>query len=122
MLISLDSPNGQWQIKSYSPGKIQINDNTYINNIFLIPQELISPWPITDIANIKIEDIPKLHPIKPDIILLGTGSSLIIPPAQFIQWCSEHHIGLEYINTKAACRTYNALAAEGRKVFAGFIV
>lgn len=121
MLITLDTPSGQWQIKSYSHGKLTINEKEFTDPIFLLSDRLISPWHVTGIDELKLSDLPPWDD-RPDILLLGTGATLVLPPKTIIQWCSDNKIGLEALNTRAACRTYNALTAEGRKVVAGFIL
>ena len=59
---------------------------------------------------------------KPELVLFGSGSRLRFPPPQFTQALMKHRIGLETMDTLAACRTYNILAGEGRSVIAALLI
>jgi len=59
---------------------------------------------------------------KPELILFGSGSRLHFPPPEFTQALMQHRIGMETMDTLAACRTYNILAGEGRSVIAALLI
>jgi uncharacterized protein len=57
-----------------------------------------------------------------ELVLLGSGQRLRFPPAGHLQALIRRGIGLETMDTAAACRTYNILASEGRKVLAALLI
>ena len=58
---------------------------------------------------------------RPEIMIIGTGETLILPEPKIIALFAQHQIGLEAMNTSAACRTYGILVAEGRKATVAII-
>ena len=59
---------------------------------------------------------------QPELVLFGSGSRLRFPPPEFTQALMQHRIGMETMDTLAACRTYNILAGEGRSVIAALLI
>lgn len=122
MQFSLDSNTSTYQIRAYSPGKIKINDQEISHSLVIMSEHLLSPWEPASLRELKIEHvITIIENYHPDIILLGTGPSLIFPAADFIHYFAQHRIALEIMDTGAACRTYNVLSAEGRIVAAALL-
>jgi uncharacterized protein len=75
----------------------------------------------------RFEDLNEAHfellaKIKPELVILGTGFKLRFPTAQLTKELALHRIGLEIMDTQAACRTYNILAGEGRHVLAALLI
>ena len=60
--------------------------------------------------------------LKPELVIFGSGARLRFPPPAFLRSLMDARIGLETMDTLAACRTYNILAGEGRHVIAALIV
>lgn len=110
-----DTSSSHYQIRSYERGKIILNADMVISqNLIVSATELIYPW-----------DENNLDPIinlKPVIVLLGTGETFKILSPQFLSPFYKNNIGIEVMNTAAACRTFNVLASEGRNVVAGLII
>ena len=75
-----------------------------------------------DINNLVNGDMEDILLFKPEIIIIGTGESQIIPANEIINFIHSKKIGLEFMITEAACKTFNLLISEGRKVVAGLIV
>lgn len=112
MQISEDTPLTEFLVTAYESGTIWVNRIAYHHSIILTPHD-VTAWD---------GDFQQL--LKPDIelVLIGTGNvSKIILPEQLAIFY-EKQIGVEVMNTQAACRTYNLLANEGRKVIAGLLV
>lgn len=122
MILSEDHSNATYQIKSISPGKIVINNETYTNSIIISAEKLISPWAPKNSSDITDADLLQLLELKPEIILIGTGESSMILTAKKLAPLLEKQFHVECMNTKAACRTYTILISEGRKVVAGLIL
>lgn len=122
MLFSEDAGHGQYQIKSYQTGSIVINEHTYTNSLIISAHKLIEPWRAPAIERLSLDDLAPALACHPDIVLLGTGPTFIIPPTSFMEAVRAQHLGLEFMDTAAACRTFIALSAEGRNVVAALML
>lgn len=122
MNISLDSPNADYFITSYEPGKLSLNTGEYQNSIVVYQDQLITNWQVGTIDELTADHIENLVTMGPKIILLGTGKVHKFPNAAVLAHAYQHGVGVEIMQTDAACRTYNILATEGRNVLAALMV
>ena len=79
-------------------------------------------WTVNEVSEISIIDFQRLAEIEAEVVILGTGASLVFPPQNLTLALINKGIGLEIMDTPAACRTYNILAGDGRKPLAGLIL
>ena len=105
-------------IRSVSDTAIRINDEEYPDSVALTPEEILGPWPGTPIVALTIADFAGIFEAKPEIVLLGTGSSNVFPPRELTFAFARKGVGLEVMDTAAAARTFNVLANESRRVAA----
>src|SRR5688572_14384561 len=114
MPLTLDDNPASYQIRSYKPGQIQINDELIEKSLVISASQLITNWPPQSAQELKAEHLDLMLELKPAILLIGTGDKLIFPPLEVYGKLLNHGIGVEVMNTKSACRTFNVLTAEGR--------
>lgn len=117
-----DSLTHPYRINSYERGSIVIGEEQFVSSLIITPSIVINNWPpqtFTDIATHHIEQIIEL---KPELILLGTGSKQHFPDADLLLGTAILNIGFEVMDTGAACRSYNILLQEGRNVAAALIM
>jgi uncharacterized protein len=105
-------------IRSVSDTAIRINDEEYLDSVALTPEEILGVWPSTPIAALTIADFAGIFATRPEIVLLGTGSSNVFPPRELTFAFARNGVGLEVMDTAAAARTFNVLANESRRVAA----
>lgn len=122
MKITLDGAIDQYYIRAYRPGEIVINDATYRRSLVVGGSTLDPDWPPQIIEELKVEHFEPILALKPEVVLLGTGSKLVFPAPQLTAQLARHGIGVEVMDTGAACRTYNVLISEGRAVAAALIL
>ena len=122
MSLNLDENSAAYQIRAYQPGLIQINDQTFTGSIIITPEQLISPWSPQSIDELSREDLTAVIALRPTILLIGTGHTLQFPDLKIYGDLINYGIGVEIMDTHAACRTYNVLTAEGRSVAAALII
>lgn len=79
-------------------------------------------WDIQDFESLAQGDLSALVSLKPELVLLGTGDLLRFPDSKLLAGLAAAGIGAEIMDTRAACRTYNILAEEGRNVAAALII
>lgn len=122
MQFTLDAGLGTYQIRAYEVGAVKINNDLIQHSVVVMPEQLISPWEPTCLNELKSQHLEMLLIYKPSIILLGTGEKLVFPLPAITHIITQHNIGLEIMDTRAACRTYNVLSAEGRAVAAALLI
>lgn len=122
MELDLDKNYARYQIKAYQPGNIQVNDTSYSRSIIISPDTLIDNWKPQHISELTPSDLAIISELSPAILLIGTGSTLEFPDLEIYGDLINEGIGIEVMDTRAACRTYNALTAENRNVTAALII
>lgn len=122
MPLTLDENHATYQIRAYQPGSIQINDTIFQHSVIVAPHVLIEPWEPQTFAELQAKDFQQIIALEPAILLIGTGATLQFPDIKLYGELINHRIGVEMMNTHAACRTYNALTAEERNVVAALII
>jgi uncharacterized protein len=122
MNISLDTHAGAYHIKSYQPGKLIINEQQHVSSVIISLTQLITNWRPQTLAELNLEDFAAILALEPEIVLLGTGEHLLFPDPALLIPCYEQKVGIEVMNTQAACRTFEVLAAENRRVVAALLV
>jgi uncharacterized protein len=120
--LELDHNRAFYQIRSYRPGMIQINDKKLAQSLIITPSRLIENWPPQTIAELNANALSPILDLKPDVLLIGTGASMVLLNPEIYGDLINHGIGVEIMDTSAACRTYNALSAEERNVAAALII
>lgn len=121
MKLHLSRSTDTNQITGYGPGHVLVNGLRHESSLIVLPDEVVSPW-ATDLAALTTADFDALLMRAPEIVLLGSGARLRFPPPVLYAGLLKARIGVEVMDTAAACRTYNILAAEGRRVAAALIV
>ena len=123
MKIDLDPmPVDEYHIESYQNGVITVNNEHYKNSLIISPTKLIADWPPGSFSDLATHHIHQIISLQPEIIILGTGSHLHFPAPDLIADIFELNIGFEVMDTGAACRCYNLLVSEARKVAAGLLM
>ncbi|MDQ2963185.1 MAG: Mth938-like domain-containing protein [Pseudomonadota bacterium] len=94
----------------------------YRDNVLVTPERVVTGWAAGGFDTLTEADFAALVELKPEVVLLGTGASLRFPHPRLTRALTDARIGVEVMDTPAACRTFNILAAEGRRVVAAVIV
>ena len=105
-------------IRSVSGDTIRINDQSYSESVVLTAQDLLGTWPPKRVADLSPSDFDMVFESRPEVVLLGTGSTNVFPPRELTFAFARKGVGLEVMDTAAAARTFNVLANEGRRVAA----
>ncbi len=121
MQISIDHGQG-YQIHSYQNKIITIGEHHYTSNIIVTADKIISPWAIQFIQQLTPADCQIFTELDITVLIVGTGEQQQFLDAQLLAYFASYRIGVEVMNTAAACRTFNVLAAEQRKVAAALII
>jgi uncharacterized protein len=122
MKFSEDYATGVNVIRSYDDTSININNRRYTQSLVVSSNSLIDNWPIKQISQLNTTSLNPLLELQPEVIIIGTGSRLEFPSAQAYASIINQGIGIEFMDSAAACRTYNILISENRQVVAGIII
>ncbi|NND36093.1 MAG: Xcc1710-like domain-containing protein [Gammaproteobacteria bacterium] len=109
-------------IRSIAAGEIHINDQVIDGPVVLTPEEIFADWTPPPIDELSIADFEPALAIEPEVILFGTGEVQIFPAIALITDIMRRGVGFEIMATPAACRTFNVLAGEGRRVAAALLL
>ena len=101
----------------YGEGHVLINEARHDGNL-LVTAEEIHPWEVSDFDALQAAHFEQALPYKPEVVLFGSGAKLRFPHPRLTAALTNAGIGVEVMDTQAACRTYNILMAEDRKVLA----
>jgi len=104
----------------YGEGYVMLNGARYAASMIVLP-ERIEPWPVAGFEALAEEHFALIAALKPEVVLLGTGGRLRFPHPRLTAPLTRARIGLEVMDLQAACRTYNILMAEERKVAAALL-
>lgn len=121
MKFSEDQSEGGYLVQHYAAGHFVINDREFAESLIVSPRRLIAPWHPGSALELTASDLDPVLGLGPEIILLGTGATQVFPPWAIFAEVFRQRIGVEVMDTGAACRTYNLLMAEGRRVAAALI-
>ena len=122
MKIHLESGLGQNFIRAYAAGQVTINQEVYTRSVVVTAQQIIADWPPANPADLLAAHFEAVVSLRPEVVILGTGARLQFPAPSIIRPLVEAGIGIEVMDTGAACRTYNILMSDGRSVAAALMM
>lgn len=115
-----DSDDG-YRIEAYGPEGIRVGGRLFTTALVLTPERLIDDWGPLSLDALDTGHLQTLLDLEPEVIVLGTGATQIFPDPSLYFRALEQGIGFEIMDTGAACRTYNILMSEGRRVAAALL-
>ena len=123
MKIDLDfNTQGRNRINAYTAGSVVISDKVFSSNLILSPDTIIDDRLPEDISQLKPDDLDQIIELQPEVVLLGTGASLLFPEHAITAFFTSRNVGIEVMDTGAACRAYNILLADDRRVVAALFM
>ena len=117
MKFTLESPTAV-TIRSVSESEIRIGDQSWSETVALTANDVLADWEPKSLDALTSDDFGSLLDTGPEIVVLGTGSTHVMPPRELVFSFARQGVGLEVMDTRAAARTFNVLVGEGRKVAA----
>jgi uncharacterized protein len=113
-------PSGVNTITGYGEGYVMVNGERRSSSVVVLPDR-VEQWTVRAFDELSAADFDFLKQLKVDIVLLGTGARQRFPHPRLTAALAQAGIGLEVMDVQAACRTYNILVAEERKVAAALL-
>jgi uncharacterized protein len=122
MKIEREQAEGRNMFTGYGAGYVEVNRTRYTASLVVSAEKLVTDWPLASVDALAGDHFAAILEMKPEIVLLGTGAAFAFPEAARLAPLHKARIGVEVMDTAAACRTYNILLAEGRNVVAALIL
>jgi uncharacterized protein len=116
------STEGGHLIVGYEPGRIVVDGRSYNEGLIVSPERIVPGWGPEIAADLAEKHFEAIVALDPQVIVLGTGKHQVFPEPRVYLTAMQRGVGVEVMDTGAACRTYNILMAEGRRVVAGLIM
>jgi len=120
--LHADSPTAFNTVTAYGSGYIEINAIRHTRPVLVAPDQPVEAWDVASFDSLTAEDFARLRARAPELVLLGTGERQRFPQPRLTRPLADAHIGCEAMDSRAACRTYNILMGEGRKVLAALLL
>lgn len=120
MKLHQTDSQGRNLITAYQDGNVRINQNNHQGSLIITPDS-VSPWEVASFEALTPEHFEALLAEKPEVVLLGTGSRQRFPHPRLTAGLAHAGVGFEVMDTQAACRSFNILMAEDRRVVAALL-
>lgn len=122
MQFTLESDRSAYLVRAYARGRVTVNGQEFSRSLILTPERIIPDWPPAVVDDLSVNDLEAVFALDPELILIGTGERLVFPDRKLLASVLERGVGIECMDTSAACRTYNILVHEGRRVAAALLI
>lgn len=121
MKLQADRMEGQNAIARHGPGGVAVNGTEHHTSVLVPWQGRVAAWPVGDFASLDERHFEAVAALAPELVIFGSGARLRFPKPLLLRPLIDRRIGVETMDTAAACRTYNVLLAEGRSVVAALL-
>ena len=122
MKFQPDTLDGVNPITRQEPGCIWVGSTPYQHSVLVPWRGEVLPWDASSAAALTVDHFDRILPMKPEVVIFGSGLRLRFPSPALMRSLYAQRIGVETMDTAAACRTYNVLVAEGRNVLAALLI
>ena len=105
-------------IRAWEPGRVRIAERWIAGNVIVGSDQILEGWTTIEPHLLTVEHLEPALALEPTIIVLGTGTERLLPDVELMAAVAARSVGLEIMSTPAACRTFNVLLSEQRRVVA----
>jgi uncharacterized protein len=120
MKLQLSNQTHQKTFTAHGAGYVTVNGQKHQHPI-IVTEDQVRGWSARDFVSLDENHFIELLALQPEVVIFGTGQTLQFPHPRLYRSLLDARIGIECMDTPAACRTYNILMAEGRKVAAAIL-
>ena len=122
MKLHSDSTQQYQTVTGYDAAAVEINAQRFDYSLIVMPETPPRAWEVTRFEDLEARHFEQIAADAPDVVILGTGERQRFVHPRLIASLSGRHVGVESMDSQAACRTYNVLMGEGRKVTLALII
>jgi uncharacterized protein len=105
-------------IRAWEPGRVRVAGRWIAGNVMIGADRIVEAWTLASPQRLTMTDLEPALALEPTIIVLGTGNEQLLPDVELMAAVAARSVGLEIMSTRAACRTFNVLLQEQRRVVA----
>jgi uncharacterized protein len=120
--IQPDRLEGVNAINRHETGRVWVNAQLHEHSVLVPWRGPVQRWPVDRLEQLDGEHFERVLALSPELVIFGSGTRLRFVPPGLARGLIGRGIGMETMDTAAACRTYNVLAAEGRSVVAALLI
>ena len=121
MKLSREYPGEKTYVRAAGEDGIRIGDDYYSSSIIITPESVHPDWGVSGFSDLNTDSLGLLLKHEPELVIVGTGDTQYFPAHELLVPFYQAGIGIEFMTTAAACRTFNILVMEERNVVAGLI-
>lgn len=122
MKLHQDSSGALNTVTGYGAHYVDINLERHESSIVVVPDAPVMDWPVSSFDELAPEHFEIVLATAPEVVVFGSGTRLRFPHPRLTAALTARRIGVESMDFMAACRTYNILMAEGRRVAAALLI
>ena len=122
LALHLDTNTNHKLFTGHGEGYVSVNGRHYRQSVVVMAENVLTDWAATDFFNLNETHFDYFLALKPEVLLFGTGSKQHFAHPNLYRELIRARISIEFMDTPAACRTYNILVAEDRQVFAAVLI
>ncbi len=122
MKFQPDTADGVNLVTRHEVGRLWVGSTPFEHSLLLPWVGEVLAWGPTHFAELNASHFERIVSLKPEVVIFGSGRRLRFASAALMRALFEERIGVETMDTAAACRTYNVLASEGRSVVAALLL
>ena len=118
MKLTLEGSSNINVIRAYSADEIRIGEHSIRSSCIVTADTLVASWPPATVEEVQVSHLESIFELRPELVLFGTGTRQRFAPAEIRSALAARRIGVEAMDLGAACRTFNILVQEDRRVAA----
>ena len=122
MKFERDDAQGRNTFTGYGEGYVEVNGKRHSASLVVSGDRVLVDWPAASVEALTADHLAAVVALAPEVVLLGSGARFQFPPPALLAPLHQAGIGVEVMDTPAACRTYNILLGEGRNVVAALVL
>jgi uncharacterized protein len=122
MKLHADRAEGVNVIHAYTRTSVSVNGQVHTGSLIVPPTGAMLDWPVHSLEGLTDAHFDAVVAARPEVLILGSGQKLRFVSPAILKRLMAERIGVETMDTAAACRTFNILVAEGRQVMAALLI
>jgi uncharacterized protein len=122
MRFQPDTAEGVNVVTRQEPGRVWVGAEAHTSSLLVPWQGPVQPWPASSLAELSAEHFARIVALAPEVVIFGSGRQLRFVAPALLRPLIDARIGVETMDTAAACRTYNVLVSERRKAVAALLI
>lgn len=122
MKLHADQPEAANVIHAVTRESVSINGKAFTTSVLVPSDAPLAPWAAASVADLTAAHFEQIVAYQPELVVFGSGPSMKFAHPSLMRSLMQARIGVETMDTMAACRTYNILVSEGRRVLAALII